>query len=232
MIKNKGVRVMKKFIKIIALILSICALSMTVACGGGELSVGSQNMSKIMNAIDLGQIKSHTSDQVFGGAEDDIGRIAPLDFVIGNVYAQIFAKDGGRGVYYTDYQGHSDNVVGVVFRLKYDKQVSEPLDYAGRRTLEGMLVWNENTGNFQMEAKVYDGQTNRDYRFRLSNLSIDEYYNNGSFNATNCKVEDIETSHGAVNMLEEYVPFVVEGINKCLDVIDEVYSAKGYPIGK
>lgn len=227
---------MKKLIKILAVVLSVFLLSTAVACfGGDEPSAGSKNMTNIMNAIYTNKIVKHTSNYV-GINGEDIGHEGSMgDYEVDNYFSHIYAKDGRRGARYNTYDGPSAEVNGVVFGMEYSKQISEgePDDkLLGYRNLEGSLVWNQDTSNFHIEAKIYEGANDTDYYFRLSNLSIDEYYENGSFNVSNCKVEDVESPDDATMIYNQFVAFVVEGINKCLDVIDEVYTAKGYPIGK
>ena len=224
---------MKKIIKTVALVLLACVLATAVASCGNDstTSEGKSNMEHIFRGLRADELS-------LGEYGEDKVYVGPFTFEVGSVYAGFYAAAAGDNAHYEDYKGSSETVDGIVFAIEYWKQVSASLtnpgdDFSGSKQLKGALVWDKATGNFRLEAKVYNGTEDAYYNFSLSNLSIDEYYENGSFSLANRKLEDIDTTaHEADYILAEYVPFVVDGINLCLDELDEIYTAKGYPIGK
>ena len=208
---------MKKIKAFLGVILCVCTVFLAVACEKPLGTEGAEKFTALADAFASGELIADNADDKY---HTDL---------TSSPYVEAYIKKAGSHVSDSDF-AFSYSGIYIKFQHATAKADGTPMNVSGvMRYYKMDGVWR-----FMIDAEisVKTGESHwSSVSAEIYNININEYYYNGAFDVTNVTEDDIETRAVFFNQ-ETDVPVIFEAAAACLNGINEVYSAKGYPIKK
>ncbi len=208
---------MKKIKILVSLIVCVCALFCATACGQKLGTEGTEKVEALTNAFVAGELTANNDEDKY---QTDVYQTP---------YVEAFISKAGNNLYDTNLPFSYAGFV-VKFQHGIINEQEEKMNVNG----EMRFYKYDGKWNFMVEAEVAT-QTSENHwsavNGKISGLNFNEYYYNGKFDASKIKEEQIDTRSVFFDKKDD-VATIMESVKACLDGLNEVYSAKGYPIKK
>ena len=208
---------MKKFKILVSLIVCMCALFSATACEKELGTEGTEKAEALTNAFATGELTANN--------DEDEYRTDPTV----NPFVEARITKAGTDIYDSALPFYYD---GFVIKFQHARPNA---DGVGMNVNGEMKCYKHNEKwYFMVDAEVSTKTSESHWSAvsgKITGLNFNEYYYNGKFDASKIKEEQIDTRAVFFDKTED-VAKIMESVNVCLDAMNEIYSAKGYPLKK